>query len=114
HPIAKAIVRKASETHVSQPEPDSFEYTPGKGVVARSNGDEILVGNRLLLQERGVDLKPAGNRATGAEVFVARRGSLLGWLVIADTVRPEARHAVQSLKSMNLRTVLLTGDAKSV
>jgi heavy metal translocating P-type ATPase len=114
HPIAKAIVREASKTHLSQPEPDSFDYTPGKGVVASSNGDEILVGNRLLLQERGVDLIPAGDGTTGAEVLVARRGSLLGWILIADTVRPEAREAVQSLKSMNLRTVLLTGDARSV
>jgi len=114
HPIARAIVREASKMGVSHPEPDSFEYTPGKGIVASSNGDEILVGNRLLLQERGVDLNAAGDRTTGAEVFVARRGSLLGWLVIADTVRPEARKAVQSLKSMNLRTVLLTGDARSV
>ena len=114
HPIARAIVREASKMGVSHPEPDSFGYTPGKGIVASSNGDEILVGNQLLLQERGVDLNAAGDRTTGAEVFVARRGSLLGWLVIADTVRPEARKAVQSLKSMNLRTVLLTGDARSV
>jgi len=114
HPIARAIVREASKTRVSAPEPDSFEYTPGKGIAASSNGDAILVGNQLLLQEHGVELKADGNQTRGAEIFVARRGSLLGWLVIADTVRPEARQAVQSLKAMNLRTVLLTGDARSV
>jgi P-type Cu+ transporter len=114
HPIARAIVREAAKMRVSHPEPNSFEYEPGKGIVASSNGDEILVGNQLLLQEHGVELKVDGNQIAGAEVFVARRGGLLGWLVIADTVRPEARQAVQSLKSMNLRTVLLTGDARSV
>jgi heavy metal translocating P-type ATPase len=114
HPIARAIVREGSKMHLWHPEPDSFEYTPGKGVLAVCNGDEVLVGNLLLLQERAVDLKATGNLTTGAEVFVARGGSLLGWLVIADTVRPEARRAVQSLKAMNLRTVLLTGDARSV
>ena len=114
HPLARAIVREASKRGISQPEPEVFEYAPGKGVVAFSNGDEILVGNRLLLQEHRVDLKAEGYLTTGAEVFVARGGRLLGWLVVADTVRPEARQAVQSLKAMGLRTVLLTGDAKCV
>src|ERR1700688_751303 len=50
----------------------------------------------------------------GSEIFVARGGRFLGTLQIADTLRPEASDAVRSLKSMRLRTVLLTGDAKSV
>jgi Cd2+/Zn2+-exporting ATPase/Cu+-exporting ATPase len=45
---------------------------------------------------------------------VARKGKFLGTLVVADMLRPEAKEAIQSLKSMGLRTVLLTGDAKSV
>ena len=50
----------------------------------------------------------------GSEIFVARGGRFLGTLQIADTLRPEAKDAIQSLKSMRLRTVLLTGDAKTV
>jgi P-type Cu+ transporter len=114
HPLARAIVREAAKRRLSQPEPESFEYAPGKGVLAICQGDEILVGNRLLLQERRVDMAAAGNLTTGAEVFVTRGGRLLGWLVVADTVRPEARQAVQALKAMNLRTILLTGDANIV
>jgi P-type E1-E2 ATPase len=49
-----------------------------------------------------------------SEVFVARNGQFLGAIVIADTVRPEARRAVASLHRMNIRTILLTGDAKPV
>jgi P-type E1-E2 ATPase len=52
--------------------------------------------------------------ATDSEVLVARGGKFLGTLRVADMLRPEARKAIQSLRSMGLRTVLLTGDAKTV
>jgi len=114
HPIARALLQHAASMHVSPAEPECFDYAPGKGVIASYKGEEILVGNPVLMAERGVRLPPVDAPPAGAQVFVARRGSLLGWLVIADTVRPEARQAVEALKSLKLRTVLLTGDAKSV
>jgi Cd2+/Zn2+-exporting ATPase/Cu+-exporting ATPase len=114
HPIAKAILRKATELHVSRGEPESFQYLPGKGVIALNSGGEIVVGTREFLRERGVDLNGAGQSSTDAEVFVARSGQFLGSVLVADTLRPEARQAVDALKSMGIRTVLLTGDAKRV
>ena len=90
----------------------AFEYTPGKGIIASSDGDEIMVGNQHFLLERGVQLNQAERSEPGSEIFVARGGRFLGTLQIADTLRPEAKDAIQSLKSMRLRTVLLTGDAK--
>jgi heavy metal translocating P-type ATPase len=114
HPLARAVTEHARKLGVSAAEPGSFNYAPGKGVIAGYHGEEILVGNPLLLAERDVQLPPVDSSTAGAQVFVARRGRLLGWLVIADTVRPEARQAVEALKSMNLRTVLVTGDANSV
>jgi len=114
HPIARALLQHAASMHVLPAEPESFDYAPGKGVIAGYKGEEILVGNPLLMAERGVRLPPVDSPPAGAQVFVARRGYLLGWLVIADTVRPEARQAVEALKSLRLRTVLLTGDAKNV
>ena len=56
----------------------------------------------------------ASNINAASEVFVARDGQFLGAIVIADTVRPEARRAIASLDRMNIRTILLTGDAKPV
>ena len=91
-----------------------FEYTPGKGIVARNDGEEIIVGNQHFLLERGVQLNQDNGAMPGSEIFVARGGRFLGTLQIADTLRPEAKDAIQSLKSMRLRTVLLTGDAKAV
>jgi P-type Cu+ transporter len=114
HPIAKAILRKAMQLGVSYEDPDQFEYTPGKGIVGSSEGDKIIVGNQHFLLEHGVSLDQTNGTVPGSEIFVARGGRFLGTLQIADTLRPEAKDAIQSLKSMRLRTVLLTGDAKSV
>jgi P-type Cu+ transporter len=114
HPIGKAILRKAAQLGIPCDDSDQFEYTPGKGIIARSDGDEIMVGNQHFLIERGVHLNQNNGASQGSEIFVARGGRFLGTLHIADTLRPEAKDAIQSLKSMRLRTVLLTGDARSV
>ena len=114
HPVAKAILKKASSVGVSAEEPERFEYTPGKGIVASHQGAEIIVGNRLFLEGHQVSL-PAGTLSqTDAEIFVAGGGKFLGTIVIADRLRPEATKAIQDLKAMGLKTVLLTGDAKTV
>jgi heavy metal translocating P-type ATPase len=114
HPVAKAILRKAGSMGISSEEPERFEYTPGKGVIAVRDGVEIIVGNRLFLANLGIAVTFTATSATDSEVLVARGGKFLGTLKVADMLRPEARKAIQSLKSMGLRTVLLTGDAKTV
>lgn len=114
HPVAKAILRKAVSMEVSREEPERFEYTPGKGVIAFRDGFEVIVGNRLFLAELGITPTSTEASQTDSEVLVARGGQFLGTLRVADMLRPEANKAIQSLKSMGLRTVLLTGDAKAV
>ena len=114
HPIAKAILRKATQLGIPYEDPAIFDYTPGKGIIARNDGEEIIVGNQHFLLERGIQFKQENGSMPGSEIFVAGGGRFLGTLQIADTLRPEARDAIQSLKSMGLRTVLLTGDAKTV
>jgi P-type E1-E2 ATPase len=114
HPVAKAILKKASNMGVSGEEPDKFDYTPGKGIVAVRRGIEIIVGNRLFLEGHRIILPAIKASQTESEVFVAQAGKFLGTLVVADTLRPEATKAIADLRSMGLRTVLLTGDSKSV
>ena len=120
HPLAAAIVQRADALGLSRIEPDSFEYTPGRGVVARTEGETILAGNRALLLEHGFAdrafgaAQPGAKRDALSEVAVARNGRFLGRILIADTLRPEATAAVRTLKRMNIRTVLLTGDASVV
>jgi heavy metal translocating P-type ATPase len=114
HPVAKAILKKASELAIPIEEPEKFEYTPGKGIVAVQGGMEIIVGNRLFLEGHGVVLPTAKSAHTDSEVVVAREGTFLGTLGVADMLRPEATKAIQDLKSMGFKTVLLTGDSRSV
>jgi Cd2+/Zn2+-exporting ATPase/Cu+-exporting ATPase len=115
HPLGKAILTYARVRGLESAEPASFAYTPGKGIVAGAGGEEIVVGNRALLEERKIDLAalPAAGRGT-SHVLVSRGGRLLGLLEIADVLRPEAARAVQALRGMRLRTLLLTGDAAEV
>ena len=114
HPVAKAILKKASNMGISGEEPEKFDYTPGKGIVAARPGMEIIVGNRLFLEGHRIALPANAVAKADSEIFVALEGKFLGTLVVADTLRPEATKAIQDLKSMGLKTVLLTGDSKAV
>jgi heavy metal translocating P-type ATPase len=114
HPVAKAILKKATEMGIAYEDSSQFEYTPGRGVSAICGGEEVIVGSENFLLERGVSLSRGNGHGADAEVFVARQGKFLGTLVVADLLRPEAKEAIRSLKSMGLRTVLLTGDAQAV
>ncbi|HTT76505.1 MAG TPA: cation-translocating P-type ATPase [Candidatus Binataceae bacterium] len=116
HPLAKAIVACAVARQLSIREPDRFDYTPGLGIIARIGETAVLTGNRALLAKHRIDMPKyqALNVGAASEVFVARDELFLGAIVIADKVRPEARRAVESLDRMNIRTILLTGDAKPV
>jgi heavy metal translocating P-type ATPase len=114
HPVAKAILKKASNLEISGEEPERFDYTPGQGIVAARQGIEIIVGNRLFLEGHEIALPASAISQTDSEIFVAQEGKFLGTLVVADTLRPEATKAIADLKSMGLKTVLLTGDSKVV
>ncbi|MGC1413954.1 MAG: cation-translocating P-type ATPase [Candidatus Acidiferrum sp.] len=114
HPVAKAILKKASNLGIASEEPERFDYTPGKGVVATRRGVEIIVGNRLFLEGHRIALPVSAISQTDSEVFVAREGKFLGTLAVADMLRPEATKAIADLRSMGLKTVLLTGDSRAV
>jgi len=89
---------------------------PGRGITALVDGVIILVGNRGLLSDHSIEVPGnfAASGDTSSEVFVARDGRLLGAIVVADTVRPEAKRAIEALNRMGIRSVLLTGDTKPV
>jgi Cu+-exporting ATPase len=117
HPLATAIVRAADTGRVPVVEPETFEYTPGRGIVARTNGEDILVGNRAFVESHGLSPDALAGREVpqaASEVFVARRGTLLGSILIADAIRAEAPDAIRALRRLGIRTVLLTGDTQAV
>jgi heavy metal translocating P-type ATPase len=116
HPLAKAIVARATELAIPPADPDEFSYTPGKGVRVTYLGEEILVGSRALLIQHAMTSIPINGDGTdgASEVYVARGGRLLGAIRIADVLRPEAKNAVAAMRHMGLTTVLLSGDSQSV
>ena len=112
HPVARAILNKAAQMGIRVHQPERFEYTPGRGIVAEIDGEEIVVGNCMHLREGGVN---AGMPlASDGAVLVTRVGHLLGSIRVADVVRPEAKAAIQNLRSLGMKTVLLTGDSRVV
>jgi heavy metal translocating P-type ATPase len=117
HPLGKMIVAAAAERGHTPIEAASFSYTPGRGILATVAGEHVLVGNQALLSDYGIELPDELRTAVASErseVFVTRDGAVLGAIIVADTVRPEARAAVEAMHRMSIETVLLTGDAQTV
>lgn len=117
HPLAKAVVARATALAIPLVEPDEFSYTPGKGVRVSYEGEEILVGSLSLFVAHGMTrgLPVSSDGAGGvSDVYVARAGQVLGSIRIADVLRPEAKNAVEAMRQMGLRTVLLSGDTQAV
>ena len=117
HPLAKAIVARAAELKVPVAEPDTFSYTPGRGIRVSYREEEILVGSRAFIMDHGVKrVLPADGYGSesSTEVYVARGGQVLGSIRIADVLRPEAKNAVAAMRQMGLKTVLLSGDIQAV
>jgi len=116
HPLARAIVDGASERGLDVPDPDSFENVPGHGVRATVEGDEILVGNRKLLADEGIDASPATETMERLEregktaMLVAYRGELVGVVADADTVKESAADAVAALRDRGVDVMMITGD----
>jgi P-type Cu+ transporter len=116
HPLGKAIVAYASSKGYLLEEPDRFDYAPGKGIASVINGSTVVVGNRALMTDHGVEVPKtfAASANPSSRLMVARDGRFLGSVAIADIVRPEARSAIESFGRMGIRSILLTGDVSEV
>jgi Cu2+-exporting ATPase len=118
HPIAAGIVRGAEERGVTYGAPEGFEAIPGRGARARIDGREVAVVSPGYLEEHGLEVEDeriaelAGQGKT--VVYVLLEGEPVGALALADVIRPESREAVDRLKEMGIRVVMLTGDAREV
>ena len=112
HPIAASIVTEAKARNLSLIRPKQAEEISGKGIRAEFPEGTVLCGNIGLMEMYQVDTSGYRSSAYGTEVLIAIDGTLEGYLVIADEIKEEARHAVERMKSQGLITAMLTGDAQ--
>lgn len=117
HPLAQAVVRAAEAKGVTLETAESFDTLGGKGVSAKVLGEEVLVGNRTLMQDRGVvvlselDTKIQAFEQEGkTAVIVAAGGQAAGVIAIADTLKETSAEAVRRFKEHGITVVMVTGD----
>lgn len=116
HPIAEAIVRRAREAGLEIVEAEEFSAYPGRGVVARVNGEVVVVGTPKFVEEMGCEVSEVEDVLAKFEaegktgVVVASGGRVVGVLGIADEVREEAARCVEELKRMGKKVAMVTGD----
>jgi Cu+-exporting ATPase len=119
HPLAAAIVAGAQERKVELSPVEAFEAVTGKGVKARVDSALVLLGNRRLMEDAGVNVDALAEaaesgRADGQTVmFVAVDGSAAGLIGVADPIKSTTPEAVRQLHQDNIRIVMLTGDSRT-
>ena len=106
HPLAQSIVAAAKTNQRAE----SMEELPGYGIRAVLKGKQILCGNEKLMAQAGISVPADGE--VGSKVYVAEEGTLLGYILLADQVKPDAKAAVSRLKKQGITTTMLTGDSR--
>jgi Cu+-exporting ATPase len=119
HPLSRSIVEGARQRGMNPPIVEEFRAVSGFGVEGRVEGSRVYVGARRFLEREGISVgETVLNEVTRLEnegctiVFVAAELQLLGFLALADPLKPDALAVVQALKARGLKVVMVTGDAR--
>jgi Cu+-exporting ATPase len=116
HPLGEAIVRAAKHRELKLAAVSDLEAIPGHGIQGKVGGKHVLLGNRRLFRSKGIDPSAAETSMMQLEsqgktaMLVGWEGRLTGVVAVADTLKPEAREALGSLRDEHVGVVLLTGD----
>ncbi len=111
HPVAQSISEYARNMNLTEPE--HLEEIPGAGIYGKVDGKKVLCGNEKLMTQFGVDLTGLTMEQKNAQVLIAVDGVFSGAIWVYDEVKPDAEDAVNRLKRMGYRTVMLTGDKQA-
>ncbi len=116
HPLAEAILARAKERGVALPPIAEFQAVPGQGIDAMAAEGRVLLGNRTMMDERGVDVAALTAKADALAgdgktvVYLAFAGRALGLVAAADALKSDAASAVATVRRLGLDVVMLTGD----
>ncbi len=116
HPLAKAVLQRAEEAGIPAAEVTDFQALPGNGLTARLDGAVLSGGNLGFIETRAAvpqDLQAQAEALAGqgkTPLFFSRDGELLGVIAVADVIKEDSPQAVQELRNMGIRVVMLTGD----
>ncbi|MCW3994622.1 MAG: cation-translocating P-type ATPase [Candidatus Bathyarchaeota archaeon] len=121
HPLSKAVMAKAEEMGINVPDPKDFKTIPGHGVHAHYEGQHILIGRKMIdfaVPEEASSLMSRVESEGKTAIPVALDKSVIGVIVVADTIRDNSLEAIQRLKRLGVKTAMITGDnmltAKSI
>jgi len=119
HPLGEAIVTRAKERGLALPPVDEFTTVPGQGIDAMAPDGRVLLGNRTLMDARGIEVGALAARAQAlaaegkTAMYLALAGRPLGLVAAADVLKPEAGAALATLRRLGLGVVMLTGDSRA-
>ncbi len=116
HPLGEAIWAEATRRNLVLADPLGFRAEPGLGVQAEVEGRIVMVGNARMMEQRGISLDGIASelerfqQEAKTAMLVAVDGTIAGAIAVADTLKEGAQEAVQELKAMEIRVVMMTGD----
>ena len=119
HPLAKAVTEYALQKGIKSGVAENFKNILGKGISFKTEKGDAFVGNRVFLEEQGFDISKDSEicqllSSQGKSlIFVGEDHEYLGFLAIADSLKPTAKSAFEQLKNMGIKTILLSGDNKN-
>ena len=115
HPLATGLIRYAQARQIELLPVTEVEELAGFGIRATVGGETILVGNTRLLEHENIMYPPALQEVSGTVVACAAGGRYVGHLTLADTLKPDAKQAVDELKALNIKNIqMLSGDKQSI
>lgn len=120
HPVARAIVAVANKARIAYEETSEFGEVSGRGVRANLAGQQIMIGRESWLRDSGVDMSPLSDEKFRepegvSTLYVARSNRVIGWIGLEDRTRPEAKVAMDELRELGVRDlIMVTGDRWSV
>ncbi|MEP0455881.1 MAG: heavy metal translocating P-type ATPase [Roseibium sp.] len=118
HPLAEAIVGGAEERGIKAGTIEDFEAITGKGVIGRLKDEPVALGNAVLMADLGVDTSGAGGAPTELSdagktvMFLTQAGSLIGFVAVADRIKPNAAEAIRTLEAEGFHVIMATGDTE--